>query len=64
MTEKSNNGIYYIQNTTTGQLYIGQTSRLDERESEHFRQLRDNCHFNKHLQNSYNKYGEDALNLR
>ena len=61
MTEKSNNGIYYIQNTITGQLYIGQTSRLDERESEHFRQLRDNCHFNKHLQNSYNKYGEDAF---
>lgn len=64
MDEKSNNGIYYIRNIITGQLYIGQTSRLDERESEHFSKLRRNCHFNNHLQNSYNKYGEDAFEFK
>lgn len=54
-------GIYYIQNKVTGQVYLGQTSRLKDRSGEHFYLLRKGCHFNKHLQNSFNKYGEAAF---
>ena len=58
MSEK-NSGIYYIQNTVTKQLYIGQTSNLHKREIKHFSMLRNNSHFNNHLQRSFNKYGQE-----
>ncbi|MEE0943398.1 MAG: GIY-YIG nuclease family protein [Methanobrevibacter sp.] len=56
---KNNSGIYYIQNTVTQQLYIGQSIDLTHRLNTHFNFLRKNKHFNKHLQNSFNKYGEE-----
>ena len=59
MTKKS--GIYYIQNTKTGELYIGQSIDVDKRKQQHFGKLKSNTHFNNHLQNSYNKYGEDCF---
>lgn len=59
MSKKS--GIYYIQNTKTGELYIGQSIDVHKREQQHFGKLKSNTHFNNHLQNSYNKYGEDCF---
>ena len=56
-----NCGIYYIQNTITGQLYIGQSKNLSKRKSKHFSTLRNGSHFNKYLQRSFNKYGEEAF---
>ena len=50
-------GIYKIVNTQTGHCYVGQSVRAKKRIREHFRLLRLNKHTNKHLQNSYNKYG-------
>lgn len=51
-------GIYKIINTYNGKMYIGQSINIIERFYEHKRKLRLNQHYNKHLQNAYNKYGE------
>lgn len=59
MSKNNNCGIYYIQNTVTKQFYIGQSINLNHRLNTHFNLLRKNDHFNKHLQNSFNKYGEE-----
>lgn len=55
-------GIYKIANKINGKFYIGQTERsLDVRWSEHKCNLNGNRHGNSHLQNAWNKYGEDAF---
>jgi group I intron endonuclease len=54
-------GLYKIVNRATGQCYVGQSQRVRKRLSEHFRLLRLNKHTNPHLQNAWNKYGEDAF---
>ena len=55
---EQNCGIYYIQNTLTHQIYIGQSKTLKQRKKRHFYNLRHNKHENPYLQNSFNKYGE------
>ena len=50
--------IYKITNTVNDKLYIGQTRNFDSRKAQHKRDLRKNKHANKHLQNSYDLYGE------
>ena len=54
----SNCGIYYIQNTVTKQIYVGQSKELNVRKRKHLLDLRNNRHYNTYLQNSFNKYGE------
>ena len=39
-------------------MYIGQSTRLSRRLAEHQADLKNNSHHNRHLQNSYNKYGD------
>lgn len=39
--------------------YIGSSNNLRKRSKDHLRDLSNNKHFNPHLQNSWNKYGED-----
>lgn len=56
---KLKSGIYYIKNTKTEQIYIGQSINLKERLNDHFNKLRKNKHHNNHMQNSFNKYGEE-----
>jgi len=51
-------GIYKILNNVNGKFYIGSSNNLRKREREHFGSLRSNSHYNKHLQRSFNKYGE------
>ena len=51
-------GIYKITNTLNGKVYIGQSINVQERFYEHKRKLRLQQHFNKYLQNAYNKHGE------
>ena len=54
--------IYSILNKINGKIYIGQTERLfSRRTTEHKSKLRGQDHRNPHLQNSWNKYGEDAF---
>lgn len=52
-------GIYKIVNKKTNYCYVGQSVSAKKRIKEHFRLLRLNKHTNQHLQNSYNKYGEE-----
>ena len=51
--------IYKITNTINNKCYIGQTVNYKQRFHTHKSQLRNNNHENKHLQNSWNTYGED-----
>jgi hypothetical protein len=59
MNNKS--GVYKITNLSNNKFYIGQAFNLHRREIEHFRKLKQCCHFNTHLQNSYNKHGKECL---
>lgn len=55
-------GIYCIENLSSKKIYIGSSKDIRVRvESGHFRSLRLNEHVNRHLQNSFNKYGEDSF---
>lgn len=51
-------GIYSITNLINSKRYIGSTKRaFHARKTRHLRLLRNNKHYNSHLQASYNKYG-------
>lgn len=52
-------GIYKIVNLITREFYIGSAVNLVKREREHFSLLNNNLHPNYHLQNSFNKHGEE-----
>jgi group I intron endonuclease len=54
-------GIYYIKNIVTEKGYIGSSKNVHRRKNEHFRELRKNKHANRHLQSSWNKYGEESF---
>lgn len=41
--------------------YYGSSNDFPRRKSQHLSYLRRNIHINKHLQNAYNKYGEDSF---
>jgi group I intron endonuclease len=43
--------------------YVGSGKSIYKRIAHHFSTLRSNRHSNKHLQNSFNKYGEDAFEV-
>jgi group I intron endonuclease len=58
---ESVSGIYKITNIKTGQFYIGSSVNIKNRWQNHRSALRNNRHANKHLQSSWNKYGEDAF---
>lgn len=60
MTNK-NCGIYKITNTVTGKFYIGSAVNIKKRWAEHRSRLGANKHGNRHLQNSWNKHGEDSF---
>ena len=58
----SNNcGIYKITNTVTGDFYIGSSMNIRARCHHHRWHLANNLHHNLHLQNSWNKHGEQAF---
>lgn len=55
-------GVYCITNTENNKIYIGST--LDSfriRWRKHIQKLRNNTHPNSHLQNAFNKYGENKF---
>lgn len=51
-------GIYKIENTVNGKVYIGQSIHIELRWAEHKSELRGGYHENSHLQLAWNKYGE------
>ncbi len=52
-------GIYCLINLENKKRYIGSSKNLYDRLHQHFHNLKYNKHHSKHLQASYNKYGED-----
>lgn len=52
-------GIYKITNIINNKIYIGSSKEIDRRWYLHKYLLNKNEHYNKHLQYSWNKYGED-----
>lgn len=56
-----NCGIYEIFCMENEKTYIGRSVNLKIRAQRHFNSLRINKHINKHLQNSFNKYGESSF---
>jgi hypothetical protein len=59
-------GIYIITNTKNGKVYIGKTERdiWERLKMEHRADLIYNKHYNKHLQRSWNKYGENYFTFK
>jgi len=57
--------IYKITNTITGEEYVGSTLKgFEWRKRKHLRELQNNKHHNRHLQNSYNKYGRTCFDFK
>lgn len=59
--EGSKSGVYKIHCKTSGKFYIGSSVLIRARWASHRHYLRRGSHPNKHLQHSYNKYGEADL---
>jgi len=57
----SKSGIYLIRNTHNYMIYVGSAVNLQKRRENHFYALRNNKHFNMHLQRAFNKYGEESF---
>ena len=55
-----NNGVYQIVNTVNGMKYIG-SGNIKSRWKSHYAKLINGKHGNNHLQNAWNKYGEDSF---
>ncbi len=56
-------GIYKISCDQTDKVYIGETINLSQRIQKHFSMLRKGKHSNPILQNIFNKYGEESLEV-
>jgi len=57
-------GVYVIKNIINNKLYIGSsTMKVLKRIEHHVSMLRANKHKNTHLQNAFNKYGEDNFHV-
>jgi len=54
-------GIYEIQNTVNGKRYIGSTILFAARFQQHWNDLENRNHSNRHLQFAWNKYGRIAF---
>lgn len=52
-------GIYRFTNIQNNKIYIGSAKNLRKRFTQHLSNLRLNKHHSQHLQNAWNKYGED-----
>lgn len=54
-------GIYLIVNLINGKRYVGSSINIYNRIHEHIHNLKNNKSHNQHLQNAWNKYGEDKF---
>jgi group I intron endonuclease len=59
----SKSGIYIITNTLNNKVYIGQSTNINKRITEHTRKLASGNHENSCLQNAYNKYGKNTITI-
>lgn len=54
-------GIYTISFLDSENVYVGSSINIGKRKREHLSCLRNNKHYNNHLQNAYNLYGESNM---
>lgn len=57
-------GVYTIYNLVNAKSYIGSSNHIHRRLRFHISSLTRNCHPNKHLQNAWNKYGEENFIIK
>ena len=57
----NNCGLYRIVNKRNGKTYYGSSNNIKRRWSQHTTDLRGNYHHCSHLQNSWNKHGEESF---
>ena len=63
MNNKPVSGIYCIKNLINNKRYIGLSKNLNHRFKVHKHKLNNNSHINKHLQQAWNKYGENNFDF-
>jgi predicted GIY-YIG superfamily endonuclease len=56
-----NRGVYMLLNVVNLYAYIGSSTNLKKRVKSHFKALKNNKHSSKHLQEDFNKYGQDKF---
>lgn len=56
-------GIYTIVNNIDGKIYVGESMDVKDRIRCHKKDLKTRKHANKHLQNSFDKYGLDSFSF-
>lgn len=61
LADVCSSGIYQIRNLVNGKRYIGSAVRFRSRWHKHISALRRGVHHNAHLQNAWQKYGEDSF---
>lgn len=61
MANAFSSGVYTLQNTVSGNTYVGSARSFKRRFMQHRTALRGGHHQNKHLQYAWNKYGETAF---
>jgi group I intron endonuclease len=61
MSKKGNSGVYIIQNKINNKVYIGASKDTYTRLCDHKTKLRGGYHHNIHLQNAFDKNGEDKF---
>lgn len=54
-------GIYKIENKINKKVYIGSSKNVEKRWATHLSELRNNKHHSYHLQQAWNKYGQDSF---
>lgn len=59
MKNKKTIGIYSITCLPINKVYVGQSRAIANRKWQHFNDLKKQKHCNSHLQNAFNKYGEE-----
>lgn len=52
-------GVYKIENSVSGKIYIGGSTNVKSRWDSHIRALNSNCHTNAGLQSDWNSVGKD-----
>lgn len=57
-------GIYVIENTVNGLIYVGSSRQLRIRKQQHFNELTNNKHGNPYLQNAFNLYKRENFKFR
>ena len=61
MGKKYKCGVYQITNNENLKIYIGSSKQIEKRWKAHIRELNNNKHSNKFLQEDWNKYGEKSF---